>query len=82
VCKDRLRQIDGNYFEMHVHVHATDYDYNQQLIIKSKLYQHATMMNDTARSLFADAVQNTTDGAIVCLPKLSSLSRSIDRKMK
>jgi hypothetical protein len=67
---------------MHVHVHATDHDYNQQLIIKSKLYQHATTMNDIARSLFTDAVQNTTDDAIVRLQKLSSLSRSIDRKMK
>ncbi len=67
---------------MHAHVHATDHDYNQQLIIKSKLYQHAIMMNDIARSLFADTVQNTTDDAIVRLPKLSSLSRSIDRKIK
>jgi hypothetical protein len=67
---------------MRVHEHAADHDYNRQLIIKSKLYQHATMTNDTARSLITDAVQNTTDGAIVRLPKLSSLSRSIDRKMK
>jgi hypothetical protein len=82
-CKGRWRQTDDDIFDcITAHSHGPSHELCEKEMIQSTIREKSANTTETSRSLYADAVQKRSAGAIARLPPYAFIQRSIARKRK